>query len=166
MQFNTILYNSVKSKNRISPCSRDQLVKQTKIIWEMPVLQYQWQRNGLAYVSPTWLISQAGTIRGAGHQDTAEHGTCWDAGADSPGASVPHRCRSPASVVGHCMSPGVCALRLLTLSDCSEGWCVSAAPESRETLHTRVHTQVYTHTHTHTDTRLRSSQPPRTAFKK
>lgn len=159
-----MLYNTVKRKTRISPCSWDQLVKQTKIIWEMPVLKYQWQRNGPAYMRPTRLIFQAGTIQGSGlWTDTIWHGICWDFGVDSLGASVPDRCCSPASVVGPCGSPGVCALSLLTLLDCSKGWCVSAAPEWGM-LHTHVHTSVHTHTQTYTQKSLSSSQPPRTAF--
>lgn len=98
-------------------------------------------------------ISQAGAILGTGLlTDTAGHGTCWDAGSGSPGASVPNHCFSPASVVGSCTSPRLCALPLLTLSDCSEGQCISAAPESRRMLPTRVH--AHTHVYVHTDTVL------------
>lgn len=115
---------------------------------------------------PARLISQLGTIWSAWlWTDISGHGTFWDAGEDALGASVPDRCCSPASVLGPCTSPGLCAFLILTLSDCSEGWWVSAAPENRGMLHKHVCTYVYTYIHIQRYS-LSSSQPPRTAFKK
>ena len=159
MQFNTILYNSVKRKTRISLCSWDQLVEQTKIIWEMPVLKYQWQRNGLAYVCSAQLISQAGAIWGAGPRtDAAGHGTCWYAGADSPGTSVPNHCGSPASVVGPCTSPRLCALPLLTLTAVVKDDAFLLLLRAGE-CYIHMYTHICVHTHTHTDTVLVPSLP-------
>lgn len=92
--------------------------------------------------------------------DTAGHETCWHAGGRgfSPQPLLPS-----ASAMRLCTSPRLHAPPLLILSDCSEGQCISAAPESGE-----CYTCAHTHKCTYTDTlkSLQPSQPPRTAFRK